>query len=148
MTRLWLGLALATALTAAGWLGYRGAHRAGYEAGSAAVRAEWHADRALAAEAAREALEAAIKRREEVERDLEARLDAADRRGRDLARRLRNAPQACPVPPGANPAPGSIDEPAGESGDEGDVGAALAAHLGACERDAARLGELQRWVSP
>ena len=143
MTRLWLGVALAVTLTAAGWFGYRAAHRAGYEAGTAAVKAEWHADRARAAEAATEALRAADAKREEVERDLEAKLGDADRRGRELARRLRH-PQACPLPAPAG-APAPADAPAGESGDAGD---ALAEHLAACERDATRLGELQRWVSP
>lgn len=143
MTRLWLGIALAVALTAAGWFGYRAAHRAGYEAGTAAVKAEWHADRARAAEAATEALRAADAKREEVERDLEAKLGDADRRGRELARRLRH-PKACPLPAPAG-APAPADAPAGESGDAGD---ALAEHLAACERDATRLGELQRWVSP
>ena len=146
MTRLWLGVALAVTLTAAGWFGYRAAHRAGYEAGTAAVKAEWHADRARAAEAATEALRAAHAKREEVERDLEAKLGDADRRGRELARRLRH-PQACPLPAPAG-APGPADGPAGESGDAGETGAALAAHLGACERDATRLGELQRWLKP
>lgn len=146
MTRLWLGVALAVTLTAAGWFGYRAAHRAGYEAGTAAVKAEWHADRARAAEAATEALRAADAKREEVERDLEAKLGDADRRGRELARRLRH-PQACPLPaPAGTPAP--ADGPAGESGDAGETGAALAAHLGACERDATRLAELQRWLKP
>ncbi len=143
MTRLWLGVALAVALTAAGFLGYRSAHRAGYEAGTAAVKAEWHADRARAAEAATEALRAAHAKREEVERDLEAKLGDADRRGRELARRLRH-PQACPLPaPTGTPAPAD-DAP----GVPGDAGEALAEHLAACERDATRLGELQRWVSP
>ena len=142
MIRLWLGLALAVTLTAAGWFGYRAAHRAGYEAGTAAVKAEWHADRARAAEAATEALRAAHAKREEVERDLEAKLGDADRRGRELARRLRHPP-ACPVP-GPSIAPVPADGAAGESGDEG---AALADHFAACERDAERLGELQRWVA-
>ena len=155
MTRVWLGVALAIGLTAAGFIGYRTAYQAGYGAGSAVVTSRWESDKARVAEAAAEALRKAheaqrreLARREEVERDLEAKLDAADRRGRDLARRLRDArgpAGACPVPgPGA--APGPADDPAGEPGDPGDVGAALAAHLGACERDATRLGELQRWL--
>lgn len=141
MIRLWLGLALAVTLTAAGWFGYRAAHRAGYEAGSAVVKAEWYADRARAAEAATQALRAAHAKREEVERDLESKLGDADRRGRELARRLRHPP-ACPVP-APSAAPGAADGAAGESGDEG---AALADHLAACERDAERLEELQRWL--
>ena len=143
MIRLWLGLALAVTLTAAGWFGYRAAHRAGYEAGTAAVKAEWHADRARAAEAATEALRAANAKREGVERDLESRLGDADRRGRELARRLRHPP-ACPVPGAVDDTAGPVDGAAGEPGDEG---AALADHLAACERDAERLGELQRWLA-
>ena len=143
MIRLWLGLALAVTLTAAGWFGYRAAHRAGYEAGTAAVKAEWHADRARAAEAATEALRAAHAKREGVERDLESKLGDADRRGRELARRLRYPP-ACPVP-------GAVDDTAapsdGAAGVTSDAGAALEDHLSACERDAERLGELQRWVA-
>lgn len=144
MIRLGLGIALAVTLTAAGWFGYRAAHRAGYEAGTATVRAEWHADRARAAEAATEALQAAYEKREEVERDLESKLDAADRRGADLARRLRT--QACPVPAASHDTTGSADGATGEPSDAGAVGAALAAHLSACERDAERLGGLQRWL--
>ena len=143
--------AVAVALLAAGWLGYRAAYRAGHEAGSAAVRADWAEARVKDAEAHTQALRASheayrreIERREGVERDLDAKLDAADRRGRELARRLRA--QACPVP--SHDTTGPADGASGESSDEGDAGAALAAHLGACERDAARLGELQRWLSP
>ena len=143
--RLWPGIALAVVLTAAGWFGYRGAHRAGYEAGAAAVKAEWSADRQRAAEAATQSMADALKRRDEVERGLEERLDAADRRGRDLARRLRDS-AANTVPSGACPATGSIDEPARESGNQEEIGSALGDHLAACERDAARLDELQRWL--
>jgi len=146
VTRLWLGLGLAVALTAAGWFGYRAAHRAGYEAGTAAVRAEWADDKARLAQAATEALRAEQKRREEVERDLEAKLGDADRRGRELARRLRDAAD-CPLPAPAG-APTPADDAPGVPGDPGETGAALAAHLGACERDASRLGELQRWLKP
>jgi hypothetical protein len=49
--------AVAVALLAAGWFGFLTAYRSGHEAGSAAVRAEWHLERAKAAEAAREAEE-------------------------------------------------------------------------------------------
>jgi hypothetical protein len=140
--------AVAVALLAAGWFGFQYAYRTGRDAGSAAVRADWSADIAKSEKAAREALAAAheayradIARREGVERDLQAKLGAADRRGRDLARRLRS--QACPLPGAATPVP---DGAAGESGDTGEVDAALAAHLAACERDAERLGGLQRWL--
>ena len=149
------GIALAVALIVAGFLGYRHAHQTGYEAGSAAVRAEWGTARAKASDAATEALRAAhaaymadIQRREAVQRELDAKLDAATRRGADLARRLRS--QTCPLPaaPGAGAAAGPADDAAGEPGDPAEVGAALAEHLSACERDAERLGELQQWLSP
>jgi hypothetical protein len=146
-----LGLALAVALIAAGFLGYRHAHQTGYEAGSAAVRAEWGADRARASDAASEALRAAnaaymadIARRDEVERELDAKLDAATRRGADLARRLRA--QACPLPGATHDTAAAADGAAGVTSDAGEVGAALAGHLAACERDATRFAELQDWV--
>jgi hypothetical protein len=142
--------AVTVALLAAGWFGFWYAYQAGREAGSAAVRADWSAAMVKSEIAARKALLAAqaayradIIRREGVERDLQEKLGAADRRGRDLARRLRDAalglPGACP----ATPVP---DGPAGESGDAGEVGEALADHFAACERDATRLAELQDWM--
>jgi hypothetical protein len=141
--------AVAVALLAAGWFGFSYAYRAGRDAGSAAVRADWSAAIAKSEKAARETLAAAhaayqadITRREGVERDLEFKLDAADRRGRELARRLRDfgaMPGACPASSVPHDAPG-------ESGNAGEVGEALASHLAACERDAERLGELQRWL--
>jgi len=141
--------AVAVALLAAGWFGFSYAYRTGRDAGSAAVRADWSADIAKSEKAAREALAAAheayradIARREGVERELDAKLDAATRRGADLARRLRA--QACPLPGHDTAAP--ADGASGESGDAGEVGEALAAHLAACERDATRLTELQDWM--
>lgn len=142
--------AVAVVLIGAGWFGYLMAYRAGHEAGSAAVRADWSAYMVKSEQAAARVLrdaqaayQADIIRREGVERELDAKLDAAARRGDALARRLRS--QACPVPAGGG-ASAEVDAPAGESGDAGAVDAALAAHLGACERDAERLGELQRWL--
>jgi hypothetical protein len=142
--------AVAVALIAAGWFGYRSAYRAGSEAGAAAVHAKWYADRVRLEQAATQALrdaqaayQADMRRREGVERELDAKLDAATRRGADLARRLRT--QTCPLP-GAGAASSEADGAAGESGNEGAVDAALAAHLAACERDAERLGGLQRWL--
>ena len=142
--------AVAVALLAAGWFGFSYAYRTGRDAGFAAVSADWSAAIAKSEKAAREALAAAqaayradISRREGVERDLQAKLGAADRRGRDLARRLRS--QACPLP-GAGAAASVPDDATGESGDAGEVGEALASHLAACERDAERLGGLQRWL--
>ncbi len=141
--RIWLGAALALALAALGWAGHRSAYQGGHEAGSAAVRAEWHLERAKAAEAAREAEALIYARHQEVERGLSERLDAADRRGRELARRLRDA-RAAPGVPAACPGAAAPDGPAGEPGDARAIDEAFIAHLGACERDAERLAELQR----
>jgi hypothetical protein len=140
--KLWLGAGLALALAALGWAGYRTAYQSGYEAAGAAVRAEWYLERAKAAEAATAALRAETAKHQEVERGLTDKLDAADRRGRDLARRLRDA-RAAPGLPGACPDAAPPDDPAGEPGDAGGIGTALADHLAACERDAARFAELQ-----
>jgi hypothetical protein len=143
--------AVAVALLAAGWFGFSYAYRTGRDAGSAAVRADWSAAIAKSEKAAREALAAAheayradIARREGVERDLQAKLGAADRRGRDLAGRLRT--QACPLPGAAHDTAPVPDGASGESSDAGEVGKALASHLAACERDATRLAELQDWL--
>jgi hypothetical protein len=145
VNRLYLGVGLALALAGLGWLGYRTAYQSGYEAAEAVVRSEWHLERARAAEAAREAEARLYARHQEVERGLTQKLDAADRRGRDLARRLRDS-LAAPGVPGACPDAPAPDGPAGESGDAGGLGAALADHLSACERDAARFAELQGLV--
>lgn len=154
MIRVWLGVALSLSLVVGGFLGYRSAARAGYESGAAAVRAEWGAERLAREQAQAEALSAAqtvfrrdLAIREGIERELSAKLDVADRRGADLARRLRLA-QARPLPPGpgdgpATPAP---DGSSGVSSDPDPVGIALAAHLSACERDATRLTELQDFI--
>jgi len=141
--RIWLGAALALALAALGWAGHRSAYQGGHEAGSAAVRAEWHLERAKAAEAAREAEALIYARHQEVERGLSEKLDAADRRGRELARRLRDA-RATPGVPAACPGAAPVDGAAGEPGDARAIDEALINHLKACERDAERLAELQR----
>ena len=128
------------------------AHRTGYKAGTAAVEARWGAARVKAEKAATAALRASqkayereIARRDEVERGLQAKLAGSDARADGLARRLRHAlGRSCPLPETDTPAPGS-DGPARESGDEGGIGTALAAHLAACERDATRLAELQAY---
>jgi hypothetical protein len=141
--------AVGVALLAAGWFGFLTAYRSGHEAGAAAVRADWSEYMVKSEQAATKALreaqtayEADMRRREGVERELDAKLDVATRRGADLARRLRS--QTCPLPGHDTAAP--VDGASGESSDTGAVDAALAAHLAACERDAERLGELQRWL--
>lgn len=147
MTRIWLGVALAAALLGGGWLAYNRAYNAGLEAGQSAVRAEWAEANRKAIEAAGEALRQELNRREEIERGLQTKLDAADRRGADLARRLRNALAAdCPVSQ-APATPGETDGSPRVPADAGAIDEALIAHLGACERDATRLGELQRFLT-
>lgn len=147
MTRIWLGVALAAALLVGGWFAYNRAYNAGYGAGQSAVRAEWAEANRKAIEAAGEALRQELNRREEIERGLQTKLDSADRRGRDLARRLRNALAAdCPLP--QTPAtPGEADGTGGVAADPRAIDEALIAHLGACERDATRLSELQRFLT-
>lgn len=143
-----LTVALVAALLSCLWY----AHRTGYKAGTAAVEARWGAARVEAEKAAtaalrasQEAYEREIARRDEVERGLQAKLAGSDARADGLARRLRHAlGRSCPLPETDTPAPGS-DGPARESGDEGGIGTALAAHLAACERDATRLAELQAY---
>lgn len=143
-----LTVALVAALLSCLWY----AHRTGYKAGTAAVEARWGAARVEAEKAAtaalrasQEAYEREIARRDEVERGLQAKLAGSDARANSLARRLRHAlGRSCPLPEADTPAPGS-DGPARESGDEGGIGTALAAHLAACERDATRLAELQAY---
>ena len=149
--RAWLCLAVALALAACGvW-----AYRTGYEAGSAAIQAEWDKDAAIREKLHREALmrsedllNESRKITQEVEQNLTARLAAADARGRDLARRLRDAlatPGTCPVSP-VGGASGPAEGTGGKPADPAEIGTALADHLAACERDAQRLTDLQGWV--
>lgn len=145
MIRVALWLALATGLVLGGWLMHRQAYRTGWEAGSAAIRAEWHLDSLRQQTALTEALERQQAVAQEIERGLSEKLAAADTRGRDLAGRLRSAlgsTGTCPVPATSEPA-GSTDGAAGKPGNPTDIGEALASHLVACERDAERLGQLQ-----
>jgi hypothetical protein len=86
----------------------------------------------------------------EIERDLSTRLAGADARARDLAGRLRRAlaaagPACGGAVPGDADAPGEPAAAAGEPADAGEAGAAVAAHLAACERDASRLEGWQTW---
>ena len=152
--RLWLAGGALLAVAAGLWGIHRHGYTTGYEAASAEITAAWDADNALrekarqrAKEAADELLNVQRKITQELEQNLTARLNAADARGRDLARRLRDALAAgtCPLPqPGdaASPADGAGAEP----NDQAEIGAALADHLAACESDAQRLTDLQTWV--
>lgn len=86
---------------------------------------------------------------ERIEHDLQTRLAAADARGRDLARRLRDA-AACPgagAVPGATPPAGSAAPAAGEPGSAHGIAEATAALAAACDRDSARLAGWQAWWS-
>jgi hypothetical protein len=127
-------------------------HAKGYEAGAAAVRVKWTAERLDLETRHSEALyaaQAAFRRdlalRESMERALAARLANSDARGADLARRLRY-PRACPMPAADSPSGGSDGSP-GESSDPEAIGIALGAHLAACERDAERLKGWQDWMT-
>lgn len=149
--RAYLALGAAVALAIGGiWV-----YGKGYEAGGAKIQAEWDQDRAIrerlhleALRRSEDLLNEARKITHDVEQNLTARLAAADARGRDLARRLRDAltaSRADPLPP-VGGASGQIDRTGGKPADPAEVGAALADHLAACERDAQRLTELQGWV--
>jgi len=152
--RLWLYGGVLVAVAAGLWGIHRHGYTTGYEAGSAAIVAAWEADNTLREKARLRAKEAADvllntqrKITQELEQNLTARLDAADARGRDLARRLRDALTAgtCPLPqPGdaTSQADGASEEPDNQA----TLGAALADHLAACESDAQRLTDLQTWV--
>ncbi len=84
---------------------------------------------------------------ERIEHDLQTRLAAADARGRDLARRLRDA-TACPgagAVPGATGAAGGPAGAGAQSGDGGAVERATEDHFVACALDAAVLTAWQEW---
>lgn len=147
MIRFWVGLLSAVLLLVGGWLGYREAYRTGWEAAGATIRAEWAVDRARQETSHQQALARRNQAAREVEDGLTAKLAAADARGRDLARRLRNALSRGPAAgAGGCPAAGPADEPAGEPGGGRAIEDALAGFTSACARDAQRLSELQDWV--
>lgn len=148
MIRLWVGLVLAVALLGGGWLLHHQAFRAGWDGGRATTLAEWHSDAARREALRLSELERLQRAAQEVERGLTEELAAADARGRDLAGRLRDAlapARTCSVP-AAPSAASPPDGVAGKSRDQAELGAALASHLAACERDAERLGKLQDWT--
>lgn len=149
--RAYLALGVAAALAVGGiWV-----YGKGYAAGGAKIQAEWDQDRAIrerlhleALRRSQDLLDEARRITHETEQNLTARLAAADARGRDLARRLRDAlaaPGTCPLPP-VGGTPGPADGAGGKPADPAEVGEALADHLAACERDAQRLTDLQGWV--
>jgi hypothetical protein len=85
--------------------------------------------------------------RQRVENELQTNLAAADARGRDLARRLRDyQARRCsrPVPAASGPAV-ELAGAAGEPGDGEAVERAAAEHFAACSRDAERLAGWQGW---
>lgn len=152
--RVWAGAGLALLLAGGLWWVHHAGYRAGWERASAEIHSEWAKDTDRREKARLRALAAAQQELErqravtmEVERGLSDKLAAADARGRTLAHRLRDALAAgtCPVS-AAGVAAGPIDRAGGESGNQDEIGAALADHLAACERDAQRLTEMQGWV--
>lgn len=150
MSRLFIAVGLLGLVVGSYWLTYQ----AGLRAGRNDVLAQWYSDRVQQEKAHSEALAASgeeirrqVAAREEVERGLTEKLAAADARGRDLADRLRDAlepARTCSVP-AAGPAPIPADGTTRKPADPPAIGRALASHLAACERDAERLGELQRY---
>ena len=154
MNRLLWQAAVAVALLGAVVGSYWFAFQAGQKAGRSEIQARWNEDTARRETSRLEALarfNAEMDRQRrisaEVENALTQKLDAADARGRDLARRLRLALSEgiCPTPAGGS-TPGPTDGAGAESDDPAAIGAALADHLAACEQDAERLTSLQRWV--
>jgi hypothetical protein len=107
------------------WFGHS-RYAAGEAAGRAHVQKLWEADRAAqeaaygaAVRATNARIEADRKVAEEVERDLQTKLAAADASGRDLGRRLSDyiaRARRCAVPP-ASPATGVPDAPGAPGGD-------------------------------
>lgn len=84
---------------------------------------------------------------ERIEHDLQTRLAAADARGRDLARRLRDA-AACPgagAVPGATDPAGQPASAAGEPGSAHGIAEATAALAAACAHDSERLAGWIAW---
>lgn len=109
-----------------------------------AVAQQAHAQAAAAAES-RAAEDRAIARR--IEDVLSVRLAAADARGRDLARRLRDA-AACPgagAVPGATDPAGQPASAAGEPGSAHGIAEATAALAAACAHDSERLAGWIAW---
>ena len=126
----------------------------GEAAGRAEVQARWdHSEAEKAAESAR--LAATARAKEDADKQsakriqdaLQQKLDFADSRARDLARRL-SAYQARSGQPSLPQAPGSApvaDPPAGVSPGSGAVEQAAESAFGACARDAERLAGWQEW---
>jgi len=142
------------AVVALGWFAYNWAYERGEATGRAEVQAEWDAEneeiarqRALQEATARAKEEADRKAAEEIQDALQEKLDSADARARDLARRLRQyQARACAstVPQDAGSAP-LVDPAAGVPEDGGTAGQLLEEHLAACARDAERLSGWQDW---
>lgn len=148
------GVAVAALIGAVGWFSHA-RYTAGESAGRAQVQKQWDEartaqERAYSAQkAATEAQIAADKKAaEELQRELETRLAAADASGRDLARRLQDyrvRASRCAVSTPTGTAPGP-DDPAGESPGDEAIGRATEEVFSACKRDAERLAGFQEWV--
>lgn len=126
----------------------------GEASGRADVQARWDIEReeiarqrALQEAEARAKEEADRQAAKEVQDALQEKLDSADARARDLARRLYDYQarlSALQLSRPADPATGA-DSPTGVPEDGGAVGQLLEEHLAACARDAERLSGWQDW---
>lgn len=147
-------LIVAAIVATAVWSFSNARYSAGEAAGAAQVRAEWDAEkRAIAAENARLEEEKVAKEKsdqaaaKEIQDALQQKLDSADSRARDLARRLsvyQARDRQRGLPADAGPASGP-DSAAGEPGSDGAIGQATEEAFGACARDAERLAGWQEW---
>lgn len=155
--RVWGGLGVAVVLALGAWKLHHDGYQTGYKAGTAEIQARWDKDVAAREKAWRGVIARQSKITQEIENGLTTKLAAADARGRDLAGRLLRyqrelAAARLAAAVAARQADGSPGEPAdgpqavGGTDGAGTVEAALGDHLAACERDAARLGELQTWI--
>lgn len=158
--RVLVAVAIVAAVwSAIGWFSHA-RYKAGEVAGRAQVQERWDAQ-AKATKAAYDAAAAATQARiesdraaaQEVERDLQAKLAAADASGRDLGRRLSDyiaRARRCAVPAPA-PAAGQLDAP-GAPGGDAEVGNATAVYravedtLAECKTNAADLDGWYQWA--
>ena len=126
----------------------------GEAAGRAIVQKQWDdatselaRQRALQDAETRAKMERDSRIAKEIQDALQQKLDSADARGRDLARRLLDYQAriaALQLSRPADPATGADGTP-GVPEDGGAVGQALEEHLAACGRDAERLAGWQEW---
>jgi hypothetical protein len=163
LAKNWKLVACAVAMVAifalGGWFGHV-RYAAGEAAGRAHVQKLWDADRvaqeaayAAAVRATNARIEADRKVAEEVERDLQTKLAAADASGRDLGRRLSDyiaRARRCAVSP-ATPATGVPDAPGAPGGDPEarravEIDRAVEDTLAECKTNATDLDAWYEWA--